>query len=845
MSDAQLATVPLKAYFPNDTYYETIPVGQYIHAHSENVGYYVAGDPNAPNIIEMGVPYGGGGQDGVHIVCAQAAREFVANNPGYAAVVRWMGWGGVAGDPIFACNSTRSVKDKCPDILMLGTTQIAGRVKLGDIIPVSNYMDQWFVETGKFLKDDLRKGTYYDCEFLEEFCFFWFIILSFSDFLKDLWRAIPIISDIRVLSVNVTAFNQYNVALPPPLGTKYNNKLGGNWTWEALTDVVLELNSKTKDKTFTLLQDYQEGFKTLCMMMRSARVSMFNLTNEYDGGCGYNNPKFHTIYDNTFRRIYNAGAFSYCAFRPNTGLPMCADIPIRTRLAGIALLPIQWFFDYKRQAVDAGDQSEIKMAFVPGFTTFLGGSGLAITRISRNPDKAWRLMSYLFDSNNRYITQIGIATSSPPPYESLAILPEWNTPEWRTVLDALPAAVPEQWPEQTFPELNAVEGMEGDKFFLMSTMFNGTASKETGAEVCKGFVKAFAKPCKASDYSHSVGECSSQNTMAVEFKWNEPKLCVNKTMLGDVGVQLPDVYTFECPYVRTDSPVAMGITAFSVIGIVISLACSGVLVYFKETQTVKASSPLFTHLTLVGSIAIYISSIVQAGDPAIMSCTVSVWVFVFGFGLTFGSLFVKIFRIYRIFTNKSGRKLNLGTGALMIYLLIILLCETAVLLAYELAPPRPVIALLPKEIPGVGPIPLEKCSSPNSLASLAIVFLNLVLVGVTCVLAFLCRKVPPQYQEAKVIGIIIYAASFILVVIVPVLIYISGSGLVQAPFMLFGLAANFTTMTSMIIFCGTKAHTAYLESTGQITLSKTGTTTSSTGTGSEAATTAGQRKTKI
>ena len=76
------------------------------------------------------------------------------------------------------------------------------------------------------------------------------------------------------------------------------------------------------------------------------------------------------------------------------------------------------------------------------------------------------------------------------------------------------------------------------------------------------------------------------------------------------------------------------------------------------------SSPNINNFFAIGCIICYIAIIFFGVDsnfmlPAALPsiCISRIWLLCIGFTIAFGSLFVKTWRVYRIFDNKTGRKI--------------------------------------------------------------------------------------------------------------------------------------------------------------------------------------------
>ncbi|KAJ3125056.1 hypothetical protein HK098_000612 [Nowakowskiella sp. JEL0407] len=743
--------------------------------------------------MEIWSPYGFDEPiDGVTVSIAQAAREFVFNNRNYTVIVRLVDWASIVVEPLAPCPPNRTPKDRCPDIIVLGTTQIASRMNANK--PLDDYMGKWFQDTGISLRDDMSKGCFYDY------------------MVKSKFQAIPLVSDIRVLFLNKTTFNRLNVPLPPPGSDTYKTGVNGSWNWDALTTLALRIKQITNATTFRFASGYHEEFKLLASMMRSWGLRMFK-TQESTPYCGLKNKDFLQHFNNTILKLYRENAIFYCSSNPNPyPLRACNETTVMDRINAVEFSTIIDYEDIKRGATLG--RSEVIEGFVPGSTTFLGGGGMLMTNITSNSDKTWELMSFIFDSRKIYLTQIGLFARSPPPYESIATISPWNSTEWTFAINALKTAVPLQWPDETFPELSILDSpkYQPGRSFMIDTLIRNVSLEDAAERACKSFDTVFAKACKASDQKYVVGSCQSNNTRKITFEWKSNLTCSTNSEIYRAD-PFPDPIEIDCQYIVVNSDTGIGMLIFSCVGIFMSILYSFGLYYYRNNSNIKASSPWFNQITLFGSILIYSSVILKIGDPKYATCTLSVWLFLYGFAFAFGSIFVKLYRIYKVFKRSSSAKSSVLKDAYLYILLGIIICiETILLLAYQFVN-TPVVKSMPLSVTTVGDIMVESCSEPNPVTVALLIVFNGLLVGYTCFIAIQSRKAPPQYRENKFLFFIAYASAFVLVVIVPV--YYGTASRLKAKFLLYGLAANFMTLSCTSIFCVSKIYSAYLHQSTQ------------------------------
>ncbi len=106
------------------------------------------------------------------------------------------------------------------------------------------------------------------------------------------------------------------------------------------------------------------------------------------------------------------------------------------------------------------------------------------------------------------------------------------------------------------------------------------------------------------------------------------------------------------------------LSSISIFGLALCLVFFIFNCYFRNEKMIKASSPHINNITLLGCAIIFVSISFFAvhSSPTIpvpaqpFMCNVPIWLIFSGFTLSFGSLTVKTWRIYRVFRNPWSRQ---------------------------------------------------------------------------------------------------------------------------------------------------------------------------------------------
>ncbi|KAL5473442.1 hypothetical protein EMCRGX_G027927 [Ephydatia muelleri] len=131
--------------------------------------------------------------------------------------------------------------------------------------------------------------------------------------------------------------------------------------------------------------------------------------------------------------------------------------------------------------------------------------------------------------------------------------------------------------------------------------------------------------------------------------------------------ELSDIFPYGVPIDKEEVYISHALfvvyTAISSLGILFAV---GILIFnlvFAKTRVVKLSSPYLNVMIIVGAILFYIDVILFGVDGGVTSsaiasslCMARIWVASLAFTLVFGTVFVKTWRIYYIFSNARKQR---------------------------------------------------------------------------------------------------------------------------------------------------------------------------------------------
>eukprot|EP00004_Rigifila_ramosa_P028878 TRINITY_DN9_c0_g1_i4.p1 TRINITY_DN9_c0_g1~~TRINITY_DN9_c0_g1_i4.p1 ORF type:complete len:3547 (-),score=946.75 TRINITY_DN9_c0_g1_i4:148-9951(-) len=135
----------------------------------------------------------------------------------------------------------------------------------------------------------------------------------------------------------------------------------------------------------------------------------------------------------------------------------------------------------------------------------------------------------------------------------------------------------------------------------------------------------------------------------------------------------------ELYFVRFDSPEGIAFEFFVAVTMLAVLAVSAIFLKHNNAPVIKAASPLFCQLVLMGLMLDLVGILTQYDRPTDTLCLARAWVPSVAFTIFLSNLFVKTWRIWRIFDNKRMKRVVITNGNLLTMFGFFLLVDVAIL----------------------------------------------------------------------------------------------------------------------------------------------------------------------
>lgn len=229
----------------------------------------------------------------------------------------------------------------------------------------------------------------------------------------------------------------------------------------------------------------------------------------------------------------------------------------------------------------------------------------------------------------------------------------------------------------------------------------------------------------------------------------------------------------------TDRIMTIGLTEFIIYLVVVIIELFGVIIMhiltikYRTHQAVKASSPKISQLTFIGMylflLIIFIYTLrnylLFNDDTTVILCSI-MWGYILpiSFTLAFGTVAVRTWRLYRIFTHYLNPGKYIADRYLLTFVFIFVSVDVLLGTIWVVIDPQQVVYAT--EIVTDGPesfnIIVKRCFSNNPYWTLGLIFGYRAIIHLcNLVLTFLTRKIKNQSFRTKTLRLLVYLASFV------------------------------------------------------------------------------------
>ncbi|KAG0279275.1 hypothetical protein BGZ95_001750 [Linnemannia exigua] len=222
----------------------------------------------------------------------------------------------------------------------------------------------------------------------------------------------------------------------------------------------------------------------------------------------------------------------------------------------------------------------------------------------------------------------------------------------------------------------------------------------------------------------------------------------------------PDSPTWVRQNVNWGEPLANALLSISALMAFLCLVMMGIVIWKRKNPVIKASSPCFCILELIGIIMLCSTTPMKMGETAGPICYSIALCFIGGINLILSAIVIKNYRVYRIFNNVYSNKIVMRDSVLLKHAGVLFLITMSAPIVY-LAVARPQVIYI-----SIGPsssaflcLPTKGRDISGSIQMVMAIPTAFVL-GLAWFLAYKTRGVSANWNEAKAISYVVYNLVF-------------------------------------------------------------------------------------
>ena len=244
-------------------------------------------------------------------------------------------------------------------------------------------------------------------------------------------------------------------------------------------------------------------------------------------------------------------------------------------------------------------------------------------------------------------------------------------------------------------------------------------------------------------------------------------------------------------YAETGERIMLAINS---ICILLCLLLTGFVLQNWKTPVIRAATPSFCLVIIFGGIMMLISNYFNTLVVNNAHCAVSTWFLTLGFQIVFCSLFIKTFRIWKIFHGKKLQVQKMKDSDLLVTLGVFVFIDIVINAVWQGA-----VGMNAREMvvdPERPAYNYMTCDFEDGIGAIAT---HLALKGGMLLfgtfLTYAVRNTPSQFNESTLIGISIYNVSFVVTFIIPIIS--AGLGGRHTVYLIRAYAIMFVVLTTL------------------------------------------------
>ena len=282
-------------------------------------------------------------------------------------------------------------------------------------------------------------------------------------------------------------------------------------------------------------------------------------------------------------------------------------------------------------------------------------------------------------------------------------------------------------------------------------------------------------------------------------------------IISPFNIGVPSVYPMPTWSERTFTPQFYAesserlMAAVTSVVIIAILCVFGSVMYHIKNPIIRATTPSFAALITGGAILMLVSNYFATLHTNSAHCSAQVWLLTTGFTMMLSSLFVKTFRIWRIFKKQKLTVIRIRDWDLFKVVLGFLLVDLILNITWQAADGMPAVLVIPDRLrPKYN---YYQCDFSSDVAA-TFVFLHLAIkAGIVffgILLTWAVRNVPSTFNDSLLLTGCIYNISFVACFVIPILA--TGVGGRQTTFLVRAFAIMFVALSTQLLLYAPKLY---------------------------------------
>ena len=244
-------------------------------------------------------------------------------------------------------------------------------------------------------------------------------------------------------------------------------------------------------------------------------------------------------------------------------------------------------------------------------------------------------------------------------------------------------------------------------------------------------------------------------------------------------------------YSQSSEKAVLAVTSISIALCLILMGC--VFRYWKS-PVIRAATPSFCLVSIAGGVLMLASNYFATLVVSASHCAASTWLLTIGFTLVFSSLFIKTFRIWKIFNRQKLQVLKMKDSTLLLAVGVFILVDIIINAVWMgTAGMDAVVVVVDVNRPSLNYWTCDFADGEGAIFAHLTVKCGLLLFGVG--LTWAVRGVPSQFNESLSIALSLYNVTFVVAFIIPIIA--TGLGGRETVFLIRAFAIIFVVVATL------------------------------------------------